>query len=132
LSGPGAFGFDELRIGTSWLDVAPTYPGDYNANSVVDAADYTVWRNTLGSMTDLRADGSGPDGMPDQVIDEFDYFFWKQRYGEDSNAAMAFGQSNSVPEPHGVALACLAAIAFGGGTGLYPRRGQAASRRGHN
>ncbi len=27
--------------------------GDYNQDGVVDAADYTVWRNTLGSTTDL-------------------------------------------------------------------------------
>ena len=35
-------------------------PGDYNFNGVHDAVDYTVWRDTLGSATDLRADGSGP------------------------------------------------------------------------
>ena len=33
--------------------------GDYNFNGVVDAADYTVWRNTLRVTDDLRADGSG-------------------------------------------------------------------------
>ncbi|MEQ8848822.1 hypothetical protein, partial [Botrimarina sp.] len=36
-------------------------PGDYNADGVVDGADYTVWRDTLGSTSDLRADGQ-PDG----------------------------------------------------------------------
>jgi hypothetical protein len=30
---------------------------DYNLNGVVDAAEYTIWRNTLGSTTDLRANG---------------------------------------------------------------------------
>ena len=39
-------------------DVAvPPLSGDYNGNGVVDAADYTVWRDTLGSTTDLRANG---------------------------------------------------------------------------
>ena len=33
--------------------------GDYNGDGKVDAADYTVWRDTLGSTTDLRADGNG-------------------------------------------------------------------------
>ena len=26
----------------------PTLPGDYNRNNVVDAADYAIWRDTLG------------------------------------------------------------------------------------
>ena len=30
------------------------FGGDYNKNSIVDAADFTVWRDTLGSTTDLR------------------------------------------------------------------------------
>ena len=38
----------------------------------VDAADYTLWRNTLGSADDLRADGNG-NGMVDQA----DYDVWK-------------------------------------------------------
>ena len=32
-------------------------PGDYNFDGIVDAADYTVWVDTKGSTTDLRADG---------------------------------------------------------------------------
>ena len=27
----------------------------YNRDSIVDAADYTVWRDTIGSTTNLRA-----------------------------------------------------------------------------
>ena len=44
---------------TAALDIVTfvSLPGDYNINGVVDAADYTVWRDTLGSRTDLRADG---------------------------------------------------------------------------
>ncbi len=58
-------------------------PGDYNFNYVVDAADFTVWRNTLGSTVDLRADGSGPAaGTPDGVVDQYDYDFWKANFGK--------------------------------------------------
>ena len=32
-------------------------PGDFNGDGKVDAADYTVWRDTLGSTSDLRANG---------------------------------------------------------------------------
>jgi autotransporter-associated beta strand protein len=51
--------------------------GDYNFNGVVDAGDYTVWRNTLGSTTDFSADGNG-----DHVIDQLDYDVWKTHRGQ--------------------------------------------------
>ena len=43
--------------------------GDYNHDGVVDAADYTVWRDTYGqSVTENSgADGNG-DGMIDRAI----------------------------------------------------------------
>lgn len=52
------------------------FGGDYNKNSIVDAADYAVWRDTLGSTTDLRA-----DGIPNGTIDQADYDFWRARFG---------------------------------------------------
>ena len=50
--------------------------GDYNGNGIVDAADYTVWRDTLGSTTALAADGSG-----NLVVDQADYGVWKTNFG---------------------------------------------------
>ena len=49
---------------------------DYNGNGVADAPDYTVWRNTVGSVTDLRADGSG-----DGVVGVEDYHLWRKNFG---------------------------------------------------
>ncbi len=40
--------------------------GDYNGNGVVDAADYTIWRDTLGSTTDLRANGDNYGAQREQ------------------------------------------------------------------
>ncbi|MCO6042327.1 PEP-CTERM sorting domain-containing protein [Aeoliella sp. ICT_H6.2] len=52
-------------------------PADYNGDGNVDIADYTVWRNTLGSTgAGLAADGNG-----DQVVDAADYEFWKGNFG---------------------------------------------------
>ena len=58
--------------------VGPT--GDYNVNGVVDAADYTVWRNTLGQ--DVAA-GTGADGDQSGKIDAGDYTFWKTNFGNN-------------------------------------------------
>jgi hypothetical protein len=51
-------------------------PWDYNGDGKVSAADYTVWRDTLGSTTDLRADGNNG-----KLVEEDDYLFWIGRYG---------------------------------------------------
>jgi len=73
---------------------------DYNNDGFVNAADYTVWRNTLGSTTIFDADGSGPTtGVPDQVIDMFDYQFWKDHYGETVPGSGTAVGNGTVPEP---------------------------------
>lgn len=55
--------------------------GDYNLNASVDAADYTIWRDTLGSTTDFRANGTN-EGTSLDLIDEADYQWWKDRFGD--------------------------------------------------
>ena len=50
---------------------------DYNDDNVVNAADYTIWRNTLGSTTDLRADGDR-----NLIVDMNDFLYWKSRHGQ--------------------------------------------------
>jgi hypothetical protein len=64
---------------------------------VVNAADYTVWRDTLGSSTDLRADGNG-----DGVIDAPDYDAWVARYGNVYSGGA--GSGAAVPEPNSMAI----------------------------
>ena len=55
-------------------------PGDYNQDHVVNAADYTVWRNNLGSGTSLPNDSSAGVG-PD------DYDRWKTNFGQVEDRA---------------------------------------------
>ncbi len=81
--------------------------GDYNGDGVVDAADYTVWRDSLGQAgANLPADGNG-DGQ----VSEADYFVWRERFGD---VAASFGATGAVdaaavPEPAAGVLAFLAA-----------------------
>ncbi|MEQ8847719.1 hypothetical protein [Botrimarina sp.] len=77
--------------------------GDYNGDGLVDAADYTVWRDTLGSSSDLRADGNG-----NGVIDPADYDTWVGAYGEGGSSTAA------VPEPSAVVLSVLAVAGLAG------------------
>jgi hypothetical protein len=75
-------------------------PSDYNSNGVVDAADYVLWRNSLGSTTDLRADASGPTaGVANGIVDQADYTYWRSNfgavvptYGSGSGSAIAVGE----------------------------------------
>ena len=67
--------------------------GDYNQNGVVDAADYVVWRDSLGtSGTGLAADGNG-----DSVVNQLDYDFWRQHFGQTAGSGAA--RSAAIPEP---------------------------------
>lgn len=66
-------------------------PGDYNLDAVVDGADYSVWRDHLGSATSLPNDDTPGVG-------EDDYGRWKSRFG----SSLAGGGSTSplaAPEP---------------------------------
>jgi len=57
---------------------------DYNGNGVVDAADYTVWRDNLGATGVGQAQG---DGDGDGSITQTDYDLWKSQFGLTGVAA---------------------------------------------
>ncbi|MEX2092597.1 MAG: hypothetical protein WD971_07955 [Pirellulales bacterium] len=83
-------------------------PGDYNHNGIVDAADFTIWRNTLGSTTDLRANGNN-SGASAGKIDQADYAFWKSNFGDTSGSG-AGSIALGVPEPASLLLLVTAAL----------------------
>jgi len=86
-------------------------PGDFNRDGIINAADYTVWRDTLGSTTQLVADADGSG-----VVDAADYTLWKSNFGivTGETASAASGEfttaSAPVPEPSTLTLTILAFI----------------------
>lgn len=75
--------------------------GDYNADGVVDAADYTVWRDSLND-TGLTP-FSGADGDGDGQVTSSDYDVWRDNYGALFGAAPE-AVAEAVPEPASLAL----------------------------
>jgi len=80
----------------------PGLTGDYNEDDAVNAADYVVWRKSVGGETlaNRAPDNSGPIG-------EDDYLSWRESFG----SSLAAGTINTVPEPCGLLLTC--GLAFG-------------------
>ncbi|TWT91796.1 hypothetical protein Pla108_41740 [Botrimarina colliarenosi] len=98
LTGPDADQF-ELVVHEFGVALRASLWGDYNGDGVVDAADYTVWRDG-----DPAADVDG-----DGFVDDFDYKVWKENYGLALQPAEF---ALTVPEPSELLLACLTAAAW--------------------
>ncbi|TWT85963.1 Glycosyl hydrolase family 76 [Posidoniimonas polymericola] len=84
------------------LAEAPAPDGDYNDDGVVDAADYTVWRASVGSPA-----GTLPNDADGGVIGSAQYQTWRANFG-----AVRFTlpdgpfAAGAVPSPGGLSLLC--------------------------
>ncbi len=67
--------------------------GDYNGDGLVDAADYTVWRDSFGDPVSRPYDGADGDGNGE--IDQADYAIWATNFGASADS----DPSHAVPEP---------------------------------
>jgi thermolabile hemolysin len=129
---PGTLFYNRNKIATNanqylfWDDLHPTttvhsifaqqalalltLPGDYNHDGIVDAADYSVWRDEYGQAgVALTADGDG-----NKFVDVRDFNIWKADFGQTSTSGVGANALNPVPEPASIAQAILAAILFFG------------------
>jgi hypothetical protein len=84
----------------------PQLPGDYTREGAVDASDYVLWRDTLGSSATFF---SGADGDGSGTIDAADYSVWRANFGRTSGGAGAI--VNAVPEPSCMVLLVIGAMA---------------------
>ena len=90
--------------------VPPSPVGDYNDNHVVDAADYTVWRNHWGQSYVM------PNDSTPGAIGTEDYSEWKSHFGLVGDSAppsilvtgivnyLPLGSASIVPEPSSALL----------------------------
>jgi len=102
--------FDELRFGDSatfgngvmdidylrFASLDSGIEGDFNGDGVVDAADYTTWRDNLGAAENgVVLGGNGSGG----IVDQADCELWKTNFGNRASGAVT-----AVPEPTAVLL----------------------------
>jgi hypothetical protein len=82
------------------FDLRTVLPGDYNINGVVDAADYSLWRDEVGSSTVLANVTTPGSVLP------ADYDRWANNFG--ATAATVSGMT--IPEPTALVVAGLALL----------------------
>jgi hypothetical protein len=93
-----------LSVG-ALLTVTLVLPGDYNDDGTVNAADYVVWRNNVGT------DANIPNDVTPWSVSPTDYDVWRAGFGQSRANGAAAGRP--VPEPStlaGVMVGVLAAL----------------------
>lgn len=101
------FQLPALESNTAWVtsnlgttgELATVIAGDFDGDGSVDAADYTVWRDHLG--TGLVPWSTG-DANGDGSVDAADHSLWAANFGATLTAA------NTIPEPAAITAAILA------------------------
>ncbi|MGD9635419.1 MAG: hypothetical protein AB7G28_15840 [Pirellulales bacterium] len=126
LTDQGSFvGFN--RASTAFgVGIADSVVGDYSDNGLIDAADYTVWRDMLGADT-LPNRSSLASGL----VGPEDFEYWKTQYGGWGSASRA----DAVPETGLFVLVVGAGLGLGMFSNVRPthtRREQPPQRRGPN
>ncbi|MFO0788389.1 MAG: peptidylprolyl isomerase [Pirellulales bacterium] len=87
--------------------------GDYNRDGVVNAADYSVWRESRNTSV---TPGSGADGDKNGLVNDADLAIWRANFGNvRGTTAAGSGSSlgaNVAPEPASAATLLWAAAGF--------------------
>ena len=106
-------GNDSLVAAADWIEThipmltsPPTLIGDFNGDSMVNIADYPLWRDHLGDVDESEINFNG-DGDNVAVSD---YSLWHSHFGNFSPALGNTAKSaTAIPEPNTATLVLLAA-----------------------
>ncbi len=110
----GLAGSDDSSLSTFTQRFSQTGPagvaGDYNDDGIVNAADYTVYRNRQAG---IGGTALANEGVTLGMVTVDDFNFWKARYGSTSGSgASVFDALASVPEPATLLLCVFAALTW--------------------
>jgi formylglycine-generating enzyme required for sulfatase activity len=96
---------EETGFRLAMVAAAVGIPGDYNANNIVDAADYVLYRKYLGQSVTL------PNDSTPGAVTSADYDVWRAHFGQNPGAGTSTGLAGSaVPEPCSVLLVAVGAF----------------------
>lgn len=93
----------QVAYSSTNVSLVVTVAGDYNGDGIVDAGDYTVWRDSVGQQVSR---GVGADGDGDGEITQADLDIWRANYGV---VVPELNNASPVPEPS-AALAVAALV----------------------
>jgi len=95
--------FDELRVGTEYIDVLPELPkpGDTNDDDLIDMVDYQAIISHMNLTGQPLANG---DVTGDGKVTIADYRFWKNRRTDLTPPGAGGGGVAGVPEPSSLVL----------------------------
>lgn len=92
----GTFFNSSIVLTVDSISDPPQLLGDYNNDGTVNAADYPLWRDNLGSNFDLAGNGDETGGSAG-MVDDADYDLWFANFGNGGQGAGAIVAA--VPEP---------------------------------
>jgi hypothetical protein len=75
--------------------------GDYSGNGSVDAADYVLFRKSVGQSISLA--NENPSATTPGIVDDEDYNFWRANFGSRAGSGAL---ANAVPEPESCLVLC--------------------------
>lgn len=106
--------FDYALHPTQVAELIQMDNGDFNGDGIVNAADYTIWRDSLGA-TGLSPYDLG-DANGDGAVTSEDYGIWRSQFGQSIPTALSLARSyaiaQAVPEPRAIWGVAIVIVCF--------------------